>query len=905
MTPENKGKFQADLDKKFGDGTWTVVDYADDFDALWKGEHNQGVVVVWDAMPANLNVGRVDVETHLTPFDWALSYSRELVASEDEPRLRIVIHDVLSGKKRDAFGVTMAPVLSSNFPWITTCRRFEDLGACIGDSALRVLKKSDKPTIDLFAQIWINDLARDESHHDVNNLLGPMLLLDVMGVTSSGHRGRDTMLRHVHRLGLTRASLRDESAVVMLEGLRECVDSIDGNVRFVLVDDQVDQGWAHVVGHILNLKQMTPGQESSFERVGPWSRPGKIELWTTSSPGPLIDRLRRDLSIDAEASDGKGPSDLRFSLSFTDDGGEVKATEVSAWQEILLLDLRLGSNGAIDRSSLRSVVEIALELDSRLAGTKGRLSLIPNDPDWPSQDWSDASWDSWLAAACSPGNSLHAMALGFLASVIAATDMAYPIVIFSSTGQREIIEALRGSPNILTDFEKPRVLGSGTSDWFSNAAAQWRDSINQAAGIIHVRQMVQRLMQVPYAQPAHTDLNLFRHITIALDETGNFRDDDRSAIGGVIIETTGSSLHNAAVENVKFLEHLRRNGISFYDHVPAYTHVDAIGRFVLGRPLKKGSQISAPLRAGLDTFPNCMVGAFRCVVEQSEYTGDQFSGETYLKWLVLTLEILLAEYLPSQGWLDSRTDISIWLPQRTVGGKLREAQRFDFNYYDGRITTLGGHSVAYALVARSLEDRACFDDVLASLKSLKIRKIPYYGGRDQFSATEWYCVACKRLTGLSKTSVSRVDPLGEEIGFNPDVHRFCLTHRDRYLAADYSVAAHLADASVSKESMPGEELGECNVQGDLSFDVEAGERLIDFLQVARLFDRGFSNDAFRLGYRNDFFMSGLNRAESASARAHIERRLVIRLASHISQIDPAMVVELAMLPRSRFRKEAV
>lgn len=909
---------QKELDQRYGAGVWAAVDYAADFGALWGGEYAQNIVLFWDGMPVGLNAAPVDVEASLTPYDWALSFSRKLVGGSAAPNFRVVIYDISFGEMSRAFGVQMASVLESNFPWVSICRRLENLDKCIDHRELRRLEKTDKPILDLFAQIWINNLARNEDHHDVNNLLGPMLLLDGMGKGSSEHLGRSTMLFHVRRLGLIGPPQAEADAEKWLASARKAISEQKGNLRFILIDDQVDHGWADVIAGWLNVGQQMPARSSDNYTLKRWSNEGRTELWTCSSAKPLIDRLWKELRIAEDDENCQHPKDLRFRLDFSGFEDNQRKDVADQCQEILLLDLRLGRSGGIDRASLKQVVEIALVIDRRSSADRGYLRLVPSGEAWPQLGWPVEQWDAWLDAACSPDSEFHAISLGMLASVIATVDLAYPIIIFSSTGQREIVEKLRSWPTVLTDFEKPRILGFGASDWLYNAAMQWRDAILQADDILHVRRSVQRVMKAPRPLTAQLGTSSYRHLTIALDESGNFRDDENSALGGVIIETSGNTQLEAQTEALKFYEHLRHNGINFYDHVPAYSELVRKGEFVSGRPVRKGANVTRKLAGALSKFERCNLGSFRCIVQNSEYANDSFSGETYLKWLAVTLEALLAEYLPSLGWQNLQTSLSIWLPQRTVDGAKSEAQRLDFNQYNGKITTLGGRSVAYVIVARALEDRSCFEDVFSAIVSLKIRKIPYSRDvkflRDKEdrrieqeyynSATEWYCIECSALSGIPTARDARIDPSGIEIEYRNGNYQYCSNHKGKFLAADFSVAAHLADSAVSTTSFPGRQLGKANIRPELSFDIQASERLIDFLQVGRLFDRGFPDDAFSLAYRNDFFVSGLNRTESVAAKAMVERRLVARLAKHVSRIDAAMIVDLAMLPRTRFQKKA-
>jgi hypothetical protein len=85
LAPQQVAGCQTELDQRYGAGVWTVVDYAADFEALWGGIYAQNIVLFWDGMPAGLNAAPVDVEASLTPYDWALSYSRKLANGSAAP----------------------------------------------------------------------------------------------------------------------------------------------------------------------------------------------------------------------------------------------------------------------------------------------------------------------------------------------------------------------------------------------------------------------------------------------------------------------------------------------------------------------------------------------------------------------------------------------------------------------------------------------------------------------------------------------------------------------------------------------------------------------------------------------------------------------------------------------------
>jgi len=128
-------------------------------------------------------------------------------------------------------------------------------------------------------------------------------------------------------------------------------------------------------------------------------------------------------------------------------------------------------------------------------------------------------------------------------------------------------------------------------------------------------------------------------------------------------------------------------------------------------------------------------------------------------------------------------------------------------------------------------------------------------------------------------------------GHNPALpkHRTCISQ------ADYTVAAHLADDAPSTGTIfPKDELNSDNVDRTASFDVNADQRLLNFLQVGRLLDRGLEPEAFKVAYKGSFFLSGLNRNKKDGPSAPLERALIGKLAGLAQRIDGNTLLDLAI-----------
>ena len=354
-------------------------------------------------------------------------------------------------------------------------------------------------------------------------------------------------------------------------------------------------------------------------------------------------------------------------------------------------------------------------------------------------------------------------------------------------------------------------------------------------------------------------------------------------------------------------------------HVPAYTEYQAqsgnggYGQFLKSSPIQKGTDITNCVSGVLNRWPDTAatprIGAFRCLVPSIQSDGDTgLSDQRYLTWLNATLELLLAEFLPSKGYALTSTGLSIWLPTRVrrheQNQPREEAMRLDFDVHEidvgmNLVHSVGGKSVAYAIVNTSLAGRSKARKWLAKT-TLKLRKIPYWGtgddNRPSESAVDWYCKHCNVYSGgVPKNRRSRLDrESGIEVKFSGGTDAECWKkgHEGKFLAADYSVASHLADAAVHYGQFPSNQLRCGALDGDISFDVAADERLVDFLTVGRLFDQGRESEGFSLAYVHRFFADGIRRENSFGA-AGIEHNLRKRLWEFSRKVRGDTLVQLA------------
>ena len=217
-----------------------------------------------------------------------------------------------------------------------------------------------------------------------------------------------------------------------------------------------------------------------------------------TSPLPLIEALKDALEPDGEANKEQWPKDLRFQY---DPGKETP----SGSQPVLLLDLRLFSSAPTG--------EMQFLKDHLLPLIKNHF--LRDDLAWPPFHSDE------------PNSVTHLQALTWLPRVLALADMSLPIILFSSTGRRRLVQSLTDYGNIITDFEKPRFHDTESptalNDVRSCATATLRSSLQQARSWLRFRQLAQR------AGSAQRDIEKARklsdgtsprHYEIYFDESG-------------------------------------------------------------------------------------------------------------------------------------------------------------------------------------------------------------------------------------------------------------------------------------------------------------------------------------------------------------------------------------------------
>ena len=435
----------------------------------WIAAGGENLLILWDGMPDGLDVPPVNVTYELTPYDWAVSLSRHLLAGEAPPAMRIILLDLVGPQFRYTFAWQLRQAVLAGCPWLRSIPAYDgaDPRHAADLDRLQDMRRLVPPlnaapdgsaSVNALMQAWVGHLSRDASKHDVNNLLAPLILLDRLGAPRASHLGSSALLQHARWLGLAPASPTRGKRTERRTGL--WVDAIGlakelgTEVRFVLIDDQAET-WAPVLAAALRLdSEETRVQRDRLERIAR-SKCGSVSLYACSTPEPLLTHLEHRL---AEKRTPGGLVDWRFQIGFT--GDEPAALE------ILLLDLRLTVDSEEATAQERRVRKLVRQLDERLGGAwpwHVRLKAYPNRED-----------RGYPAAT-------------LLARLIASVDLSLPVIIFSATAQRRVTEVLRPYQTVITAFEKPRILGNVTDDFVESARVQWNAAIRSAARILRTR----------------------------------------------------------------------------------------------------------------------------------------------------------------------------------------------------------------------------------------------------------------------------------------------------------------------------------------------------------------------------------------------------------------------------------
>lgn len=581
-----------------------VVDYVEDFEWLWdlkKSKHltegferwladrdgkDAAVVIGWDGMPS----GSTDnnILRHVTPFDWALSISEGLLKRKPLPRLRIMVVDGFPNGfigqfyGQGIFSIEMLETFKASMPW---------LGVGTLSECENVLKNLVSGTFDSFESLysegirhqnqvrglnyaWQGMTASTGEGHSINNVVGPLLLL---GDPVQANPLVGALWRRMQLLtGLKREGDDDDSFLLTkdtswidwrADDWKKKLERLPGRktkLKLLLLDDQWRDGWGEVICKAVGaeytqeeIKELAP--ETEFRQIGLHQEQDicvkacDSAAWLLNENGPLAN-----------------VADRRFSLRMDESDNE-------SGQEILFLDLRLFSRKPVSEEA--EFIEILLE----------RVENIQNDrPEklpWPgfNEDelqevrlWIKEAKDS-QSSDLRQHPSYH-KALTLLPRLISLIDLSYPIILFSSTGRREIVEKFKEYGNIFTDFDKPRLTGALTRDVVSQSMAFFHHAMEQSLSFLNARNRCIAFVnwKDPYERVSKPVIQKDRayHVEFYIDETDpEQHHDDRSfyrkgwRVGGCYALFDGDTEDEAREKANRFEDMMVQKGVRYFEWI--------------------------------------------------------------------------------------------------------------------------------------------------------------------------------------------------------------------------------------------------------------------------------------------------------------------------------------------------
>ena len=328
---------------------WCVKYYSKNFEDLWSNQPKlkNNILIVWDGFPKKEESDNslVNFERYLTPIDWALAYSRHWFEKNtiSDPQLKIVIVDIHSHNYSHDLDFQRYALLSMS--WV----EFYSFNNADFPEALSPLGLQNNPKIDsngwdykkakqkveYLSDMWQQSLAvsaaKENSHHSINNILGPMLLERTLSEDLQKKIRDRSSLQNAFRQCLEWHSMglkpdKTDTNETDNRSKRKLHESLYG-AKLVLIDDQA-QNWINVIyGWIYGtLPQQQKIKADQWNSVGPEQESKEREIQVSTSPDQVIKKLVNQ--------------DQRFHLHFTgkDSQGDDQRNE------ILLFDLYLFSD---------------------------------------------------------------------------------------------------------------------------------------------------------------------------------------------------------------------------------------------------------------------------------------------------------------------------------------------------------------------------------------------------------------------------------------------------------------------------------------------------------------------------------------------------------------------------------
>ena len=595
--------YRALLQKKLNTNSYNYAIYnytsVDEFKQLWLQNNliaatagqleNKALIIIWDGMPQNDGIANL-LNPHLTPLDWALAFSIRMlkIGQTDFVPIEIHIIDLSSSQYENAFAMQMAASICDAMPWVKLYsplprgrRAYEETfpieqlqSFTLPNTPIKLPPQNGGAYLNRLIQIskagkaWI---IRSNDHHDLNNIIGPQVILeslmnnpDIPDIVDSKNQLIKIMSTRLKWSELLNSKYPGEQLTSL---------TFDETTNVISIDDQLERGWDLILCALFGVGyKKSTSTDSTMLKL--FTNCSEIALYGSSSPEFLIQQL---INIDTFESNKK--FSLKPGSFITREAITPQISGIPERPTILILDLYLFTGKSIDETK---------EYYKTIGATAKLVAdLSVKKLAWP--NFKEKAMLSELAASGIVNERNIATAITILPRLCALRWPSVPIIVFSSTERREVIEKLINYGNIFLSGSKPNVLTDNSGEHIWACVEKLRRDLLASKGLLKLQKELMNLFQMQSGivektertKPQHT------HITVALDETGNFETSQRSAVGGVMLFTTGTSEADAVKLSFEVQETFRKSGINFFSRAPFYTDANEAGHVLENVSIKK------------------------------------------------------------------------------------------------------------------------------------------------------------------------------------------------------------------------------------------------------------------------------------------------------------------------------
>jgi len=772
-----------------GENAPLVIPYGSNSDTLWTldsprlqerlaGAAKNGLILIWDGPTSPSSLDGRDTAEHLNPLTWGLCALRRF------PDLKLAVLDCDSGKhlKGEFYRVIQALDPAQLFFRLLTkpCCCVADCLAYLQERRKLLASTTVMDLLTHQMRAILTERRQEGNHHALANIVGPLILVGEHEnlVTRGPQQSLATLFKSVGLITQRKSHQKSDIRALVPSATGAATATTvekDLVVRILLVDDQWTEGWDRWVE-----KMLVGRPQYRLERMD-----------SPDSVVSAIERVSSEERLDKETNFG-------FALP----AGQRQSEEPTSSQDsllpnvgedtIVLLDLRLFST----RSSLEEAGFVRNRLLPLCRHFQRADGGDTSEFHWPGFNTDELmTVETWCANPVRETDE-YLLVLSLLPRLLALTDFSLPIVLFSSTGQRRIMELLKPYGTIITDFEKPRFTGLEAADLVARTEDSFASAMGKAESLLAARRHCRSILDSPTALACvapFPEWDKTRYVELFLDE-GDWTHHGAThyAVGGCFAVFDAPTLRDARTKADCFDDALVRRGIRYFESRGVGIEPPN------GKLLRKGENIASRFDNWRteEAAPVCL-GALRMRIEKGQAgarTGSLANLESadnrYFLALKSLLELFFCESVPALAGSGDpgAVVVSVFPAAKTVFVKADHQDNAMTNY--GLKVAVRSKGLFFSL------DRSyvypLVDDILDShgirrrTGRLLAPQLPYSGAHTELPEF-FLCSRCNRTVEI-KGSVS-IDELHRDLR---------CTCKEASFRPDYRALHYLADEMLSQ-----------------------------------------------------------------------------------------------------------